>query len=508
MMGVAVLKKKQLICLAVIVFLVFALGCADDERAADDAGPDNTLTRLTARDQPRRGIYDELGREVLLRGMNFNHLGDYFETDPSLPNVAELGDDDWDDAAALGANVIRLVTTWSAWEPERDAIDFAYLARVRDAVAEANARGMYVVIDMHQDAWSKFIFTPAEETCPEGTRHQKGWDGAPLWATFTDGQPTCTPGRREDSPAVLRAWDSFYANRDGILDELVELWAFIASEFTDNVGVAGYDILNEPGNASEAAATYTGITELYRRAVCAIREVENAADSPGHIIFFEPAVHGIPSAPGLAGDNLVWAAHNYFESIVGPSVRGLLDLSFFLYDILARIYGTTLWCGEYNSFSTDTETNELWTARYAALEDRYLLSGGAWWQWEQECGDPHSVQYPPTPEWLAEQQERCGDARFDVPVCLARAYPRNLPGMLTSLSAEPCGARLVVSGTTDTLGDADLWLPTTSGSKPVVTGTGIEGVTANKVPGGWRIEVAVDGAYTIEVTPVEGDNIR
>ena len=493
------MKRNQMVCLVVGIALTFALGCADDERVGVASGPDNTLTRLTALDQPRRGIYDEQGREVLLRGMNFNHLGDYFETDASLPNVAELGPDDWDDAAALGANVIRLVTTWSAWEPERDEIDLAYLARVREAVAEANARGMYVVIDMHQDAWSKFIFTPSEETCPEGTTHQKGWDGAPLWATFTDGEPTCTPGRREDSPAVRRAWDNFYANRDGILDELVELWAFIAEQFTDDAGVAGYDLINEPGNASNGSCTFNGITELYRRAICAIREVETQAGSPGHIIFFEPSVHGIPSALDLGGGNLVWAAHNYAESI-GPSFPGLLDLSFFAYDLLARAYGTALWCGEYNSFS-DAETNELWTARYAALEDRYLLAGGAWWQWEQECGDPHSVQYPPTPEWLEQQQERCGDARFDVPVCLARAYPRAVPGMLTGLSAEPCGEGIFVSGVTEAPGVADIWLPTVSAIEPAVTGTGIERVRTHKVAGGWRIEAAVDGTYTIEVTP-------
>ena len=37
--------------------------------------------------------------------------------------MAALGADDWDDAAALGTNVIRLVTTWSAWEPQRDRFE-------------------------------------------------------------------------------------------------------------------------------------------------------------------------------------------------------------------------------------------------------------------------------------------------------------------------------------------------------------------------------------------------
>jgi endoglycosylceramidase len=482
---------------------VQAFGCVSGEAPQGGLEPVSPmpLSRLASKQGPQAGLYDAAGRQVLLRGVNFNHLGDYFETDPSLPTVADLGPDDWDDAAALGSNVIRLVTSWSAWEPERGRISEAYLARVRDAVAEGNARGMYVVIDMHQDAWSKFVFTPEEETCPEGTAPQRGWDGAPLWATFVDGEPTCTPGGREDSPAVQRAWDNFYANRDGIRDELVELWARIAFEFADEPGVAGYDLLNEPGNGSDLASTFAGLTEFTRSAIRAVRDAEARIGSRGHIVFFEPSVYGVPPAFDLGGDNLVYAGHNYAESI-GPSFPGLLDLSFWAFGLLARLYGTPHWVGEYNSFS-DPETNESWTARYAALEDRALLAGGAWWQWEQECGDPHNVQYPPTPEWLEQQRERCGNARFGVTRCLSRAYPRAAPGRLESLSAEPCGGPLLVTGTVDSPSLADLWVPSAYESAPRVTGTGIEAAAARRVQGGWRIDVGVNGRYEIEVTPTE-----
>jgi hypothetical protein len=192
------------------------------------------------------------------------------------------------------------------------------------------------------------------------------------------------------------------------------------------------------------------------------------------------------------------APHNYFESIVkGP--EGLLDLSFVLYDLLGRLYDRTLWIGEYNSFS-DPETNEAWTRRFAALEDQFLVSGGAWWQWEQECGDPHNAQYPPSPQWIEEQRERCGDARFDLTTCLSRAYPLATPGRLESLRVESCGGYLVVTGTTDLPSTADLWVPSVSPSEPVVTGAGIEPVTLRRVEGGWWIDVGVVGEYVIEVT--------
>ncbi len=493
-----------LLSVLILIFLG-APGCASDD-AASPAGkhsPETALSWLTATRGEQAGVFDALGRQVLLRGVNFNHLGDYFQVHPDLPTVAALGADDWDDAAALGTNVIRLVTTWSAWEPQRDRFDTAYLARVRAAVAEANVRGMYVVIDMHQDAWSRYVFTSAGETCPEETHHQKGWDGAPLWATFTDGEPTCTPGRREDSPAVQRAWDNFYADRDGIRDELAELWAFIASEFGHEPGVAGYDLLNEPGNGSSGVTTREGISSFYRSAIRAIREAEAKIGAPGHLIFFEPSVYAALPEFDLSEDpNLVFAPHNYAESI-GPSFPGLLDLSFTAYSLLGQLYGTALWIGEYNRFS-DPETNEEWTARFAALEDRFLISGGAWWQWEQECGDPHNVQHPPTPAWLEQQRERCGDARFGVSTCLSRAYPRAAPGRLESVSTPSCGMDLVVTGSTEAPGSVDLWLPARTGAEPAVAGTGILSVNTRRVNGGWRIEVVVDGDYTVEVTPGAG----
>jgi len=502
--------KGSLIPVIVLMLVSFG-GCVSDDgpSVTSDPASGGSLSRLTAVRGSAPGLIDSLGRQVLLRGVNFNHLGDYFQADPTLPTVAELGEDDWRDLAALGANVVRLVTTWSAWEPERDQFDEDYLARVRAAVDQANAHGMYAVIDMHQDAWSKFVFTPAEEACPEGTRHQIGWDGAPAWATFTDGEPTCTPGRREESPAVRRAWDSFYENRDGIRDELAELWGRIASEFADHPGVAGYDLINEPGNATRFRTTRQGLTAFYRSAIEEIRKAEAKAKSSGHTIFFEFSVTGIPAEFDLSDDpNLVFAPHNYGESI-GPNFPGLLDLLFVVYDLLAKLYKTTVWVGEYGKFSSHEE-NEIWMARYAALEDRFLNTGSTWWQWEQECGDPHDVRgaYPPSPEWVEQQRETCGDARFRPTTCVRRAYPRAAPGRLESLAAEACDGNLLMTGSTSVPSTADLWIPSGSENEPLVTGDGILGVAARRVEGGWRLDVGVNGDYRIEVVPADGFTSR
>ncbi len=467
-----------------------------------DPGVNPPLTRLVAVRGSHPGIFDAHGRQVVIRGVNLNHLGDYFQADPALPTVAALTAEDWDDVAATGASVVRLVTTWSAWEPERDRIDLAYLERVRQAIADANARGLYVVVDMHQDAWSKFVFTPRDQSCPEGTRPQIGWDGAPAWATFTDGAETCTPGGREDSPAVRAAWAAFYANRDGVRDELAALWGFIATQLADEPGVAGYDLLNEPGTSGDPDATIAGLTAFYQSAVQAIRSAETTLESPGHIVFFEPTVFaGLVPFDWTMDPNVVFASHNYFESI-GPSVPGLLDLSFPLFDVVQTLYQTTLWTGEYGSFSSPT-TNEEWMARFARLEDQHLRSGGAWWQWEQECGDPHDVSgaWPPSPEWVANQQQHCGDARFQVTACVQRGYARAAPGRLTSVADPACDGHLALAGVTEVPSTADLWIPSASEVAPSVSGEGVGAVAARRVGGGWRLDVAVSGAYRFDVVP-------
>jgi endoglycosylceramidase len=466
-----------------------------------DPGPDEQLSWLTAVRGPDAGIYDEAGRRVLLRGVNFNHLGDYFQAHPDLPTVATLDEADWDDAAAQGMNVIRLVTNWSAWEPERDQYDEDYLARVRDAVERANEHGMYVVIDMHQDAWSKFIATPDDEVCSPGASPQIGWDGAPEWATFTDGVATCTPDRREDSPAVKRAWGAFYANRDGIRDELAELWGWIAAAFADDPGVAGFDLLNEPGYSFDQPSTLTGLAAFYRSAIREIRAAERAAGARSHVVFFEPTVNGPFVAPDFSADpHLVFAPHNYAESI-GPSVPGLLELLTGALGLLADAYGTTTWIGEYGNFSSDPVARTEYMARFNRLADRDPGAGGTWWQWEQQCGDPHDVAgaYPPSDEWVAAKLPDCADsARMDTP-CTARSYPRALPGRPGTLNAEPCGGAITVTGTTPTPSTAELWYQGERPTPPTVTGDGLGAATVEARPGGYRVTVQVSGSYRIQL---------
>src|SRR4029450_2174607 len=265
---------RKAIGVAATVGVLAVVGCsANDGGDADRDGPAPTaadrepaapiaeLGPLSVAREGRPRIVDDQGRDVLLRGANFNALGDYSQDTPDLSPTQPPSADDWDQMAANGFSVVRLIVSWSALEPERGALDQGYVDRIRATVDGAAARGLYTVIDLHQDAYGKYIATPDGTACPPGAEAAIGWDGAPEWATLTDDESTCRPvGYREGAPAVQAAFRNFYENTGGIRDAFVATVAGAAGEFADWTPVAGYDLLNAPNRvlpADQASARVT-----------------------------------------------------------------------------------------------------------------------------------------------------------------------------------------------------------------------------------------------------------
>ena len=96
--------------------------------------------------------------------------------------------------------------------------------RSSEAVDLAKEHGLYVVLDMHQDSWWNEGTAEGTE-CRPGTDPMWGYDGAPEWATITDGAPRCQFQGRDISPASDRAFQNFYFDTDGVQSALVETWA-------------------------------------------------------------------------------------------------------------------------------------------------------------------------------------------------------------------------------------------------------------------------------------------
>lgn len=478
------------------VGLMPAVARAESHHERDrHGGHDLPALHATRGDAP--AIVDAEGRQVTLRGVNLNSLGDYYQADPNLPTVVPVTNTDWSSMEAHGFNVVRLLVSWSSLEPRPGHISRSYLRRVHRAVDDAREHGIYSVIDMHQDAWGKYIASPPGVVCPPGRSPAIGWDGAPAWATITDAADTCTAGSREDSTAVQTAWDSFYADRDGIMSHLVQVWGAIAREFRDEPAVAGFDLLNEP-NHGTSPNFLDGLTRFFGRAIDAIRAAEGGQDH--HIVFFETTVFGVGVPASFTTDeNIVFEAHNYGESIGNLPIEGL----FGYFQSLATGYRTAMWVGEYGWFSDPTVAQEK-LGRFAAKEDALITAGDAWWQWRQACGDPHSVGRPggtPDAVLIHFQRNGCpGDHNLGVVpewACTWRPYPRFAPGRLTQRTAD-CTGNARVAGTTQHSGTIELWYP--GDAKPTVAGTNVEHIQRERVDGGWIITARVRRDYTLAAT--------
>jgi endoglycosylceramidase len=444
-------------------------------------------------------VYDAHGRQVILRGVNLNSLGDYYQDDPTQPPVVPVTRHDWADMQRHGLDVVRLLVSWSNIEPRRGVFDDRYLARVRDAVDTAARHGIYSVIDMHQDAWGKYIASPRNVTCPPGREPAIGWDGAPKWATITDGGNTCIQGSRENSEAVLNTWDNFYADRAGIMRELVATWAHVARVFRTSTAVAGFDLLNEPNHGHDSNNAMQRLGRFYRDAIKAIRDAERGPRARHHIVFFEDTVYGLPVPDDFTRDtNIVFAPHNYGESIGDIPLEGEFDY----FEALRRRYRTPMWIGEYGWFS-DPPAQVPKLARYAAKEEQLLTSGDAWWQWRQACGDPHSIGHPggtPPAHLVHFRANNCpGDHDGGVIpewACVWRPYPRAVPGRLASLHST-CLDEVDFHGHTDKAGSIDVWFPDHGAGPPTVRG--VRHARIRAVDGGWRVSGRVAGSYAVRV---------
>lgn len=462
-------------------------------------------------------IVDDQGREVRLRAVDVDQLGDYFQVDPASPTVFPLTDRDGARIAGLGFDAVRLVVSWSRLEPRPGEIDQGALDEVVRAVDLFARHDVYTVVDVHQDAWGKWIATPPGATCPEGTAPAIGWDGAPRWATLTGDASTCIVGGiRESSPAVLAAWQAFLDDRPapdgvGIQTHLVQVWGAIASRLAARPEVAGFDLLNEPFvGFDEPAPRLAQLGRFYARATAEIRQAEDA--TPGglrQLVLFEPDVmwsglgHGALVPPGFSSDpELVFSPHLYGGSIAAVGVDEGFDAAL----AAARTYATPLWSGEYGWFG-DPAVQVDALRQFARRQDAAGV-GAAWWDWRQSCGDPHLhrvVGEPGKATAVGLVRYRCpGDAEVGIPpefaTVLSRPYARAAPGVLTRLEPDADRGTLVLAGDAGRAGGRgtlELWLPSRGGAPDV---TGAQEVRVLPVDGGYRVSGKVAGSYEVRVT--------
>ena len=495
-----------------IALVVLACGLIASAATADAA----KLKPLHAVRGKKAAIRDGNGRQVILRAMNVTALQDNYLVNPNLPSGAPVTNTDLAQMQAMGTNSIRLVISWSALEPQRGHLSTGYVKKIKDIVSRAANYGIYTIIDMHNDGWSKYVSTRRGAKCPRGLRPTHGWDGAPKWATFTDGKTTCiksaAAGKR--SAAVKAAWTNFWKNRNGIRKALTKTWGKLAGALAKQPAVAGYDILNAPDGGNLSRSKQVRLTSRFdAKTIKAIRRAEKRRHGRRHIIFFEPNItwrqsgmnRGSPK-PGFTRDrNIVFAPHLYGGASHGSPTQAQLrkKLARESRQIAkrAKAYKTTVWIGEWTVDMGSNEAAKLGLQR--SIQEKYRW-GGAWWQWEIACGNPQLYPQPfnPNPRSFSgtlNPVECPAGTPLPPPTGLrqglAHPAPRAVPGKLRRLRSSANGITLTGSKRRCGKRAGACTLLVWSHDKLRVSGRHLKKVKPTQVPGGWLTSAQVRGRY-------------
>jgi endoglycosylceramidase len=376
-------------------------------------------------------IVDGHGREVLLKGVNVDGIVDYYRSNvpaadalkvpyPTAPGAYANGacppddphvegvvlcDFDLDQMRPLGYDEIRLNLSWSLLEPQPGKIDGAYVDRIAQVVGWARRQGIYVVLDMHQDAWSKYVYTRPGETCLPPNQPVPGYDGAPAWAS-DHATPACgVNGVRELDPAVAEQFDKLYADAPGpdgvgLQEHYANTMLALAKRFHGDPTVAGYEIINEPHPGFNAAPGAVDATQLFPFYGKVVNTIVGKVPGFRQLFFIEPNAERnvtdqrqivTPWSAYSAYRNVVYAPHIYTGVFTADQV--VASTRFFPSEAGyqsaiddAKQLGLPLWIGEFGNNPSDDDT--ILPAHYA-LQDKYLL-GGALWLWKENQNDVNS----------------------------------------------------------------------------------------------------------------------
>ncbi|WP_027501204.1 endoglycoceramidase I [Rhodococcus sp. UNC363MFTsu5.1] len=247
-----------------------------------------------------RTLVDGHGRALLLHGVNSVDKEPPYLTDTITAGEADL-------LARHGFNTVRLGVSFDALMPTRDRIDTAYLNRVASTVDLLGARGIYVLLDNHQDS----LGSPW------------GGNGFPAWSI--EARPAAdenNPGFPMNylMPSMNKGWDEVWNNTNGVLDKLGTALAALAAKVNGKPAVLGIEVLNEPWPGSPYLSCFPlGCSDFDKKYQAALEKVTTyIRDANAAVpVFWEPNVTWnqlMPSNLGkqpISDPNVAFSVHDY-----------------------------------------------------------------------------------------------------------------------------------------------------------------------------------------------------
>jgi endoglycosylceramidase len=505
--------------------------------------PSNSLAQIT----------DPAGRTVILRGVNLVGLeDDYYMTpngqepgaapfwplstsdyegkcpvnshDISEPPVCEVQaglpeyeqSDSWssqNDLAqmrGLGFNFIRLPVSWSQLEPTPGIYSSTYINRIAQVVQWAGEQGIYVLIDMHEDSYSRFTPETAPVSVPPvitPTQESGGHaDGAPPWAVMADSAPAlAVDGQGELNTYAEAAFTNFWLNAipkdsagtplpqgaapgPGLQDHYIGAVAALAARFKGNSTVVGYDLMNEPLPGLVAAPgvfDQNYLFPFYRRIIDAVAGTHDGVVCPAgtpytaacgyrdlgiddtrHLFFVEPmAARNLTdvavglSLPFTSDKNIVYEPHAYTHvftvdtDVPGGVASDVYPVNYNQAMITAtaeaRVIGAALFIGEFGNANSDDNT--ILAAETAAIDKAGV--GSSLWAWKGNCNPGTTAAQCEPGLWSVFEGDAAAAPAQNGPLLktrllyLARVYPRATAGHLLSFAYTPSDASFTMEAT-------------------------------------------------------------
>lgn len=238
-------------------------------------------------DSKTRSIRDSHNRHQMFHGVNVVYKVDpYIPTDDGFDSQNSLSDEDIDNLVNWGFNFVRLGVMWEAVERAPGVYDQDYLDKVNELINKLGERGIYTLVDAHQDVLARdicgegmpsfyakdilnaghtYIISPMVDFFVKPILNQFG-----VMKSIDDyhyekdenGWPLIEECQKENfgmyytSPESFTLFRAFYENTMGIQDKFVNYWEVVAKAFSSNQYVVGFDPLNEP------LPSWTGIEDF------------------------------------------------------------------------------------------------------------------------------------------------------------------------------------------------------------------------------------------------------
>jgi endoglycosylceramidase len=490
------LVLSPLVLSPLVLSLVLGSSTSCKSSSGSGGGPPATPTGAARTDPDAvhvdgAAFRDGRGRQLLFRGYNAKAttLFDVVFQDGRAPNETfpDLTEAEMTRYEQLGWNVMRLPVNWSGLEPQPLQYPDAFFQKLSVVLDMARRHHVYVLIDMHQDAYSKEI----------------GEDGQPLWAIVP--APTMVLGgpsddSRRTTGQVLNAGFSFFQNvdaMDGRPLQLAYVAAFqqIAKHVLGDPTVLGYEAFNEPVVFHQAE-----LDSFHQTLADGIHAVD--ADAP---LLFEPVstrnqtddayVTDTPwsNGPGAYAvhiytgwfsqpDGHSWASQD--PSKLAPSMEHA--------EQERAAWGTPMFVTEFGCDVTMPQ-GVPWLSAELDLQDRFLASSTAW-------------EFSGLGAWGFHDDK--GNERPATTHVMARTFPRAVAGTLLAIERPKLGDMVVhYKGTDATHGlPHEVSLSADYVTSPRVLCDG-QAVTFDAAPGRatFTCPVSDDQEHTFEVvgTPVQ-----